>query len=114
MKEFMMLFRHVPDPSYVPSQEDIQNEIKKWQDWIGGIAAQGKFDSTNQLGSEGKVVKPDGTITDGPYAEVKEIIGGYIIVKTESETEAVEIAKGCPILDTGGHVEVRAFMELDL
>ena len=114
MKEFMMLFRHVPDPSYVPSQEDIQNEIKKWQDWIGGIAGQGKFDSTNQLGYEGKVVKADGTITDGPYAEVKEIIGGYIIVKAESEEEAVEMAKGCPVLDTGGHVEVRAFMELDI
>jgi len=114
MKEFMMLFRHVPDPSYAPSQEDIQNEIKKWQDWIGGIAAQGKFDSTNQLGSEGKVVKADGTITDGPYAEVKEIIGGYIIVKAESEDEAVEMAKGCPILQIGGHVEVRAFMELDI
>jgi len=110
----MMLFRHVPDPSYAPSQEDIQNGIKQWQDWIGGIAAQGKFNSTNQLASEGKVIKPDGTITDGPYAEVKEIIGGYIIVKAESQDEAVEMAKGCPILHMGGHVEVRTFMELDL
>ncbi|MFK7904637.1 MAG: YciI family protein [Chitinophagales bacterium] len=114
MKEFMMLFRHVPNPSYQPSQEDIQAEIKKWQDWIGGIAAQGKFSSTNQLGYEGKVVKPGNVITDGPYAEVKEIIGGYIIVKAESFDEAVEFAKGCPMLDVGGHVEVRQFMELEL
>ena len=109
----MMLFRHVPDPGYAPSQEDMQNELKRWQDWIGGIAAQGKFGSTNQLGHGGKVVKADGTTTDGPYAEVKEIIGGYIIVKAETESEAVEMAKGCPILGIGGHVEVRAFMELN-
>ena len=114
MKAFMLLFRHVPNPSYQPSQEDIQAEIKKWQDWIGGIAAQGKFSSTNQLGYEGKVVKPGNVITDGPYAEVKEIIGGYIIVKAESFDEAVEIAKGCPILGMDGHVEVRQFMEIEM
>ncbi len=114
MKEFMMLFRHVPNPNYQPTQEDIAASIKQWQDWIGGIAAQGKFMSTNQLGYTGKVVKPGNVITDGPYAEVKEIIGGYIIVKAASEEEAVEMAKGCPILNEGGHVEVRSFMELDL
>ncbi len=114
MKEFMMLFRHIPNPEYQPSQEDIEQEIKKWQDWIGSIAAQGKFKSTNQLGYTGKVVKPGDVITDGPYAEVKEIIGGYIMVDAENEADAVEMAKGCPILDVGGHVEVRAIMELDL
>ncbi len=112
MKEFMMLFRHVPDSNYQPSQEDMEASIKQWQDWIGNIAAQGKFNSTNQLDYEGKVVFADGLITDGPYAEVKEIIGGYIIVKAVSLDEAVVMAKTCPILSIGGHVEVRSFMDL--
>lgn len=112
MKEFMMIFRHVPNPDFAPSQEDIATEIKKWQDWIGGIAAQGKFVSTNQLQKGGKVVKPGNIVTDGPYAEVKEIIGGYIIVKANGLDEAVEMAQGCPVLGIGGHVEVRDFVHL--
>lgn len=109
----MMLFRHIPGPDYAPTHEEIQAEIKKWQDWIGGIAAQGKFDSTNQLSREGKVVRQNSVVTDGPYAEVKEIIGGYVIVKAESLDEAVDMVNGCPILDIpSGHVEVREFMQL--
>ncbi len=114
MQEFMMLFRHVPNPEFEASPEQIQAEIKKWKDWIGATAAQGKFVGTNQLLNEGKVIKPGNVLTDGPYAEVKEILGGYMIVKTETIEEAIEIGKGCPILDMGGHVEVRGFVQLDL
>lgn len=112
MQEFMMLFRHTPNPSFEPSPEELQASIKMWQDWIGGIAAQGKFSSTNQLGFEGKTLNADGLVTDGPYAEVKEIIGGYIIIKAGNLDEALAIAKGCPILQIGGNVEVRNIMEI--
>jgi hypothetical protein len=113
MKEFMMIFRQTPVTDFQMSPEQMQAEIKKWQDWIGGIAAQGKFVSTNQLGFEGKTLLPNKTITDGPYAEVKEIVGGYIIVKTNSIDDAVKLAEGCPIVLTGGHVEVRDIMKLN-
>ena len=114
MKEFMMIFRHTPDPSNPPSPEEIQASIKLWQDWIGGIAAQGKFVSTNQLGFEGKTLNANHVVTDGPYAAVKEIVGGYMIVKSASLDEAVEIAKACPILTVGGNVEVRNIMEINI
>ncbi|MEM6700166.1 MAG: YciI family protein [Bacteroidota bacterium] len=113
MQEFMMLFRHVPNANYMPSPEEIKAEIKKWQDWIGSIAAQGKFSSTNRLGYEGKVVKPGNVVTDGPYAEIKEIIGGYIIVKATDFEDAVEISKGCPMLQIGGHVEIRQIVAIE-
>lgn len=112
MKEFMMIFRHVPNSEYQPSPQDIEAEIKKWQDWIGSIAAQGKFGSTNQLSYEGQTIKSDGMITDGPYAEIKEVVGGYVIVKAESLEEAVTMTKGCPMFDIGGIVEVREIMQL--
>ncbi|MEO0897930.1 MAG: YciI family protein [Bacteroidota bacterium] len=112
MNEFMMIFRHVPVADYVPSPEAIQESIKTWQDWIGGIAAQGKFVSTNQLSDVGKTVMPDKVVTDGPYAEIKEIVGGYMIVKAEQMDEAIEMAKGCPIFSYGGHVEVRLINEI--
>lgn len=113
MSEFMMIFRMAPIANFQPTPEQMQESIKHWQDWIGSIAAQGKFVSTNQLGFNGKTLKPDGVITDGPYAELKEIVGGYIIVNAENIDDALKLAEGCPILFVGGHVEVRDIMQLN-
>ena len=113
MKEFMMIFRMAPMGDFTPTPEQMQESIKQWQDWIGGIAAQGKFSSTNQLGFAGKTLKADGVITDGPYAEVKEIVGGYIIVKADDIDDAIKLAHGCPILFMGGNVEVRDIMGIN-
>jgi hypothetical protein len=86
---------------------------KRWMDWIGGIAAQNKLgDRGNRLFPSGKVVKPGNIITDGPYSEIKESIGGYSIVKADSLEEATELAKGCPALTVGGSVEVREIREM--
>ncbi len=114
MKEFMMIFRHTPDPNFQMSPEILKASIKQWQDWIGGIAAQGKFVGTNRLGFEGKTLKPNNVITDGPYAELKEIVGGYVICKATSLDEAIQLAQGCPILFVGGHVEVRDILSMNL
>jgi hypothetical protein len=112
MKEFMMIYRMASMGDYNPTPEQLQESIKQWQDWIGGIAAQGKFVSTNQLGFTGKTLKPNNVITDGPYAEVKEMVGGYVIVKANDIDDAIKLAHGCPILFMGGHVEVRDIMEM--
>lgn len=109
----MMIFRNDYNPSFKPSPEQMQASIKQWQDWIGGIAAQGKFLSTNRLGFEGKTLKSNNVIADGPYAEVKEIVGGYILVKATNINEAMKLAEGCPILNIGGHVEVRSVMPMN-
>jgi hypothetical protein len=111
MKDFMMLFHSEPNPDFNPTPEQIQEEVKLWQDWIGGIGAQGKLKNPGEaLGFEGKTMHADGTVTDGPYAEVKEIIGGFIVVTAASVEEATELAKGCPGLANGGKVEVRDIM----
>lgn len=110
MTEFMMIFRSEPQNAEKPSPEQMQNSIKSWQDWIGGIAAQGKFVSTNALGSNGQTVSANGMVTDGPYVEVKERVGGYIIVKADDMEDAVKLSKGCPVLSLGGKVEVRDVM----
>ena len=109
----MMIFRATPMQEFQPSPEQMQESIQQWQDWIGGIAVQGKFVSTNQLGFEGKTLKPGKVVTDGPYAEVKEIVGGYVIIKAGALDEAISLAEGCPILHAGGHVEVRNIMQLN-
>ena len=92
-----------------PSPEQMQAMMKQWQDWMGSIAAQNKLASAgNRLTAEqAKIVKPGGVITNGPFVELKEAVGGYIVVKCDSADEAAELAKGCPILHIGGSVEVR-------
>jgi len=114
MKDFMMLFHSEPSPDMNPTPEQIQAEVKLWQDWMGGIGAQGKLKNPGDaLGFQGKTMHPDGTITDGPYAEVKEIVGGYIVVSSETIEEAVQLSEGCPVLANGGRVEVRDIMNFE-
>lgn len=108
MKDFLLLFRQ---PSYDYSNatpNEMQAISKKWQDWVGGIVAQGKFaDNGPRLATEGKVLKSGGVITDGPFVEIRERLGSFIVVKAESLDEAITLAHGCPALDAGGSVEVR-------
>jgi hypothetical protein len=117
MKEFVLLFRRDNITKEAqPSVEQMQASIKPWQDWMGGLAAQNKLASPgNRLNSEGRVVKPNNVVTNGPYAEIREAIGGYIIVKANDFNEAVEMAKGCPILQSpwNGNVEVRMAVSMD-
>jgi hypothetical protein len=108
MKDFMLLFRQ---PSYdysKASPTEMQALAKKWQDWAGAIAAQGKLaDNGPCLSLDGKVLKTGGVITDGPFVEIREMLGSFIIVKAESLEEATTLAHGCPALDADGSVEIR-------
>jgi hypothetical protein len=108
MDEFILIFRH-QDGSKLASPEQMQIWMKQTMDWIGSIAAQNKFVGGNGLPfDDAKVVHHKNVVTNGPFGEIKETIGGYIIVKAESVDEAVELAKGSPVLQGDGNtVEVR-------
>jgi hypothetical protein len=112
MKEFMLIFRH-EDGNKVASPEQIQIWMKQTMDWIGGIAAQNKFVSGTGLPfDDSRVVHFNNVVTNGPFGEIKETIGGYIVVKADSVEEAVEFAKGSPVLQGEGNtVEVRKILD---
>ncbi|SDE20812.1 Uncharacterized conserved protein [Mucilaginibacter pineti] len=114
MDEFILIFRH-QDGRAVASPEQMQIWMKQTRDWIGGIAAQNKFTGGDGLPfDDARVVKPNNVVTNGPFGEIKETIGGYIIVKADSVDEAVEFAKGCPVLQGDGNsVEVRKIAKGD-
>jgi hypothetical protein len=117
MKEFMLIFRH-EDGNKVASPEQIQVWMKQTMDWIGGIAAQNKFVGGNGLQFEGaKVITTKSSkpvVTNGPFGDIKETLGGYIVVKANSFEEAVEFAKGSPVLQgEGNSVEVRLLAKGD-
>lgn len=108
MKEFALLFRQPSFDRSKMTQEQIEATAKKWADWSGGIAAQGKISTPgNKLVPQGKVLKAGGVITDGPFVEIREMLGGFVIVKVENEEEAITLAHGCPVLENGGSVEIR-------
>jgi hypothetical protein len=114
MNEFLLIFRRdFKSAAAQASPEQLQNIMKEWQNWIGSIAAQNKLvNSGNRLSAEGKVVKPGELVTNGPYVEIKEVIGGYTIIRADSMDEAAEISKSCPILAVGGNVEVRTIIPM--
>ena len=113
MKEYLMIFRNEKMDGEMPSAEQMQMVMQQWQSWITGIAKQGNYSGTNRLLSEGKTIKPNHVITDGPYMEVKEMVGGYLLVKANSFADALKMAESCPNLLYGGNVEVRAVMPID-
>lgn len=108
MDEFMLIFRHM-DGKEVASPEQIQEWMRQTMEWIDSIASKNKFVLGNGLPFEdARVVHHDKMVTNGPFGDIKETIGGYIVVRADSVEEAVEFAKGSPILQGEGNtVEVR-------
>ena len=108
MNEFLLaIHRDIKSKDASPSPEQMQAAIKPFQDWIGSIAAQNKLVAPpKRWDADGRVVKQH-SVTEGPYAEIKESLGGLLMIRAENYEEAVEIANGCPILQWGASVEVR-------
>ena len=110
MKQFLLNFHHFPIPAEVkPTAEEFEAINKQWQDYIGGIAAQGLFVGTQRLDQAGSLVHPDGSITDA-VNEGKGLIVGTLTLKASSLDHALELVKGCPVLAIGGQVEVRPIL----
>ena len=114
MEEYALIMRH-EDGTKIASPEQMQIWMKQTMDWIGGIAAQNKFVSgTGLLFDDARVVGSNKMVTNGPFGEIKETIGGLIIVKADSADEAAEFAKGCPVLQgEGNSMEVRQIAKRD-
>jgi len=106
MKEFALIFRQ-PVREVYPTEEEMRELLKEWYAWIDDLAAQGKHRPGVKLGYTGKVLRAGGIITDGPFVELKEELGGFIIVLADNLDEAVTLAHGCPGLKQNGSVEVR-------
>ena len=106
MSEFTFLFRGRDRSS---SPEQLQKTMEKWLVWFKDLNAKGLMrDPGNPLAVGGKVVSGrEKIVSDGPFAEAKDVIGGYIVIEAATLAEATDIAKGCPILDVDGSVEVR-------
>ena len=106
--EFMILFRSI-DWNKDLSLEEMQQVMDRTLGWFERLREEGKFKAAQPLFNEGKVIS--GTtkrvVTDGPFAESKETVGGYLILSVDTMEEALDIARGWPLLDCGCTLEVR-------
>jgi hypothetical protein len=113
MNEFVFLYRGGERPT---SPEQGQQVMQNWMAWIKDLAEKGHIvDRGQPLERTGKLVQGRSkTVTDGPFAEAKDVVGGFTLIKANDVAHAAELARGCPILDAGGDVEVRPVMKLDM
>jgi hypothetical protein len=113
MADYLFLFRGGDAAMAKMSPEQMQQHMQKWMTWIEQLTKAGTFKAGEPLGKEGKVLRgKKQVVTDGPYAESKDLVGGYLIVKAASLAKATDIARGCPIFESDGSVEIRDIREL--
>ena len=112
MARFLFVYRSDKDTRETMSPEEMQQIHQKWQAWIAeGVQKGWLLDAGNGLKTEGRVVNAKRVVTDGPFVEAKDVVGGYSLVQADTLDAAAEFAKGCPILLRGGTVEVRPIWE---
>jgi hypothetical protein len=116
MKEFMYLFKDQEKVHAKMSPEAMQQHMQEWAQWMKGLAEAGKLKGGSPLDGSGKTITGKNKIvTDGPFPESKELVGGYLLVQTKDMEEAVELAKGCPGLAVNAClVEIRAVKSMDM
>ena len=114
MSEFVFLYRGGERGRSSPEQA--QQMMQKWGAWLKGLGEKGHIrDQGQPLERAGKLVKgKQKTVTDGPFAEAKDLVGGYTLVEARDIDQAVELSKGCPIFEVDGAVEVRPVMKLGM
>jgi hypothetical protein len=111
MSEFTFLFR---GRQKFESPDQAQKHVEQWMAWFKELGAAGHLkDPGHPLEARGNVVRgSQKLVTDGPYAEAKDVVGGYIVVEARDLAQATELSRGCPILGVGGSVEIRPIQTL--
>lgn len=109
MTKYLFLYRNPPAPDRQPSPEEMQQMMAQWENWKTKFNAH-VLDMGDGLAHGGRTLDANG-VTDGPFAESKEIVGGYSIVKAESYDDALRVARACPITFMPGYsIEIRELM----
>jgi len=113
VNEYLFLYRGGEEGK---SPEQMQQMMQKWITWLNGLSEKGHMKDQGQpLERSGKLVKgKQKAVTDGPFAEAKDVVGGYTLIQARDLDHAVELSKGCPIFEVDGAVEVRPIMKMNM
>ena len=101
--KFMLIIHGPPNVWEDLSPEELQQKSAQYQAWANGIRASGRYVSGEKLAHEGgRLLSARAgkvTIVDGPYAESKEVVGGYMVIRAENYEDALELVRSSPMLD---------------
>jgi hypothetical protein len=113
MSDFTFLYRGRDTNA---SPEQMQKTMEKWRAWFKQLGEQGHLkDIGHPLENSGKVVRgKQKSVTDGPFAEAKDVVGGFTLIQARDLEQATDLSKNCPILEVGGSVEVRPIQVLNM
>jgi hypothetical protein len=114
MEKFIFVFRGGAYADKTLSASVMQDHLKLWGTWIGALAKQGHQPAGYPVKhNEGRTIRGRSkVVTDGPYAELKDLVTGNLAIEAASLDAAVDLAKGCPIFQYEGSVEVRPVAEV--
>jgi hypothetical protein len=113
MEKYIFLFRGGDVSNLSPQQQEAQ--MGKWMAWVDKLSKEGKYLAGEPLLPGGRTISGSKkTVTDGPFTEAKEVIGGFFMVQAKNLDEATEMAKDSPDYDWGGTVEVREVMNVEM
>lgn len=112
----MLLFRGGENhASNATESKEAMENMQEWMKWMENLGKQGTLAGGEPLQRTGKqVTGKSKTVTDGPFVEAKEMVGGYLIINAKDIDDAVEISKGCPIFKEDGKVEVRPVQKMEM
>lgn len=106
MEKFIFLFRGGNMQELTP--EAAQSHFQKWYTWMQQLIASGNYSGGDPLEQTGKqVIGNNKTITDGPFIEAKEMVGGFMAITAKDMDHAIELAMDCPTYELNGKVEIR-------
>jgi hypothetical protein len=115
MEQFMLIFHGGSGPDTFPSAEAMQSHMGKWFAWVEKLKKSGQYVSGEPLLPGGKLVTGPNSVTDGPYTEGKEVVGGYFVIKAKDFDEAVAITKkDFPDFSFGGTIQIRQVMQTEM
>jgi hypothetical protein len=117
MSEYIFLYRssETSQREAMGTPQRAQQSMEKWRAWLNDLAARGHVKNPGlPLERSGKVVSgKQRLVTDGPFAE-KDVVGGFTLIEARDVAQAAELAGGCPVLEGGGHVEVRPVLKMEM
>jgi hypothetical protein len=111
MPKFMYIFRGGAFVTPGLSPTEMQRHMEKWYAWADALAKEGRHAGGHPLHNGGRTIRgQDRAVTDGPYAESKDLVTGSLVVEAASLEEATALALACPVFELGGSLEVRPVM----
>jgi hypothetical protein len=112
MEKFMLIFHGRIRPDSSPEQ--LQNNMNQWIQWVEKLHQEGRYVSGEALLRGGKLVTGKTSVTDGPYTEGKEVVGGFFVINAANYDEAIKECENYPDFSYGGQIQVRQVMNIDM